>query len=124
MVVGDWAWGIGASWPHPVIGVNRQSITVGIHRDAGSWLTTHTLRWDDIRGVIPAEVDRDLDTTALVETATNRVRRGHLSDQQREALAVLLLIAATATLPTPVTTALYNAITALTRTPSGDPTGS
>lgn len=115
VVVGDYAWGVGAWMPHPVIRVNRASITVGIHRDRGFWLTTVILRWEDVRGVIPAEVNHDPDVITAARTAADRVRTGFLSDARREALADLLLIAANSTLPTPATTALHNAIAALTR---------
>jgi hypothetical protein len=115
VVVGDWAWGVGAWLPHPVIRVNRESITIGIHRDRGCWLTTQILRWGDVRGVIPAEVDQHLDVATAVRAAADRVRGGSLSAEHRESLADLLLIAATQTLPTPVTAGLHNAITALTR---------
>lgn len=115
VVVGDYAWGVGAWLPHPVIRVNRVSITVGIHRDRGYWLTTQILRWEDVRGVIPAEVEHDPDVATAVRAAADRVRTGFLSDERRNALADLLLIAAIKTLPTPVTAALHNAITVLTR---------
>ena len=122
MVVGDWAWGVGAMWPHPVLRVNRESVTVGIHRDAGFWLTTQTLRWADLRGVIPAEVDHHRDTSTLVGVAADRVRRGYLSDTQRDALAGLLPVASTAILPTPVTAVLHHTLTALTH--AAEPSGS
>jgi hypothetical protein len=115
VVVGDYAWGVGAWLPHPVIRVNRASLTLGIHRDRGAWLTTEVVRWEDVRGVIPAEVLHDLDVAGLVRAAADRVRTGFLSDEQRAALADLLLIATITTLPTPVTAALHNAITTLTR---------
>jgi hypothetical protein len=122
VVVGDYAWGVGAWLPHPVLRVNRASLTLGIHRDRGFWLTTQTLRWDDVRGVIPAEVDHDPDIATAVRAAADRVRSGFLSDARREALADLLLIAAIKTLPTPVTAALHNAIAALTRPDRTPPT--
>lgn len=123
VVVGDWAWGLGAHWPHPVIRVNRDSITVGIHRDRGGWLTTHRLRWGEIRGVIPAEVDHHADLTAELNTAAARLRYGYLSDEHRESLATLLLLAGAATLPTPIVAVLHHAISTLSRAP-GEPTGS
>jgi hypothetical protein len=114
-VVGDYAWGVGAWLPHPVIRVNRASLTLGIHRERGGWLTTQVVRWEDVRGVIPAEVLHNRDVAALLRAAADRVRSGFLSDEQRAALADLLLISAIKTLPTPVTAALHNAITTLTR---------
>lgn len=121
VVVGDWAWGVGAWLVHPVIRVNRHSVTVGIHRIPGGWLTTETLRWDDIRGVIPAVPDMPIDTVQALTDAATRVRRGHLDTEQRAALAGLLHIAGSYTLPTPVTAVLFNAVTALTRTPRDEP---
>lgn len=117
VVVGDWAWGVGAWLVHPVIRVNRRSVTVGIHRVHGGWLTTETLRWDDIRGVIPAVPDVPSDTVQALTGAATRLRRGYLDTEQHAALSALLLVAGSYTLPTPVTAVLFNAVTALTRTP-------
>ena len=121
VVVGDWAWGVGAWWPHPVIRINRDSITVGIHRMPGEWLTTHRLPWNDIRGVIPAEVDHHADLTAELDTAAARVRHGFLSDEHRDALAVLLQLAGTTMLPTPITAVLHYTLRTLTPTPGATP---
>lgn len=117
VVVGDWVWGVGAWWPHPVLRVNRQSVTVGIHRDAGGWLTTQSLPWADLCGVIPAEVDYDRELQALLSTAAGRLRRGFLSAEHRDALAALLLNAGTSMLPTPVTAVLHHALITLTSPP-------
>lgn len=124
VVIGDYAWGVGAWLPHPVIRVNHQSITVGIHRDTGRWLTTQTLRWDEIRGVIPAVSAPPADLAQALTAAADRVRQGFLDRWQRDALAALLQIAAGFTLPTPVTATLFTAVTTLTRPPREEEAGS
>lgn len=121
VVVGDWVWGDRAWRVHPVIRVHRHSVTVGIHRDRGGWLTTETLRWDEIRGVIPAETDLPADLDQALADATTRVRQGFLDYQQRGALAALLQIASSYILPTPVTAVLFAALVALTHTPEDTP---
>ncbi|OLF08561.1 hypothetical protein [Actinophytocola xanthii] len=121
VLVGDWVWGVGAWLVHPVIRVNRHSVTVGIHRVSGGWLTTERLRWEDIRGVIPAESDLPSDLAQTLADAARRVHRGFLDADQRAALAALLQVAGSSTLPTPVTAVLHAAVTALTRAPRDRP---
>jgi hypothetical protein len=115
VAVGDWVWAAGAWRGHPVIRVNRHTVTVGIHRARGGWLTTENLRWADIRGVIPAVSDLPTDLAQTLDNALRRVVRGFLDAEHRAALAALLQIAGTATLPTRVTAVLFTAITALAR---------
>jgi hypothetical protein len=122
VVVGDWVWGAGGWRAHPVIRVDRFSVTVGVHRVDGGWVTTEILRWEDIRGVIPAVPDLPADLAQTLDDAQRRVAGGFLDREQRAALAALLQIAGSATLPTPVTAVLFTAITALTRT-SNNPDG-
>lgn len=121
VVVGDWVWGVGVWLGHPVIRVNRHSVTVGIHRDPPGWLTTETVRWEDIRGVIPAKIEQPTDILPALERAARRARRGYLDSAQREALAVLLHIASSYTLPTPLVAVLHHAITTVARPPRDAP---
>ncbi len=120
VVVGDWAWGVDAWRPHPVVRVNQLSITVGIRRVVGGWQTTQTLQWADIRRVIPAKSDPDPDVDEALTVAASRVRGGHLGADQREALAALLLIAGSSTLPTPLVASVVQVIDTLTGNPRGD----
>lgn len=98
IVVGDMAWGVGAWLPHPVIRVNKQSITVGIHRDPGSpggWLTTEVLKWADIRGVQYAVPGSHSGREYWLNATANAVRDGRADWAQRQALAALLLLVGT-----------------------------
>ncbi len=78
---------------------------------------THSDPGDDPRTGTPDAQALPADVAQVLEEAARRVRRGFLDTEQRATLATLLHVAGHVTLPTPVTAALFAAITALTRTP-------
>lgn len=115
VAVGDYVWGAPAHLPHPVIRINRDTVTVGIHRDGGDWFVTERIAWGDIRGMFPADnvPTRQRDEFGIGQ-AVQRIRAGYLSCPQRDSLAALLLLVAHSTAcPTPLVAAAFNAITAL-----------
>ena len=58
-----------------------------------------------------------------LNAAVQTIRRGQLTADQCEALATLVAIAGNATLPTPVTAAVFNVVTACRQTWTGDEQG-
>ncbi|HEX5116552.1 MAG TPA: recombinase family protein [Pseudonocardiaceae bacterium] len=64
----------------------------------------------------PPYSKRSLAVADDLDAAVQIIRRGQLTNDQREALATLVAIAGDTTLPTPVTAAVFNVVTACVKT--------
>lgn len=118
------------AWDYARLGRDFQSLDDVIHRiqACGAKVATttgvetverliRTRLLDQVTEWASTDVDAadQLTTNKELSAAIQRIRRGQLNANQREALAVLVSIGASATLPTPVIAAVFNVIAACTQ---------